>query len=142
MTGVSGCENEEEFPVPKEDQIVGLWKNPGGDWIDFKKEGTGTVSAGAQLQLNSLVKETEEACEFSWSIDTVPAGGSEWVSLIFEEGQCGSRLGSSGLNYYYEDPSGELLLANPVEFPKPGEVYSRSNAKQPAALGQGGRGPG
>ncbi|MFJ5197913.1 hypothetical protein ACIQCQ_38560 [Streptomyces sp. NPDC088394] len=131
VTGVSGCGSEEGFPAPKESQIVGLWKNPGGDWIDFKKGGTGTVSAGAQLQLNSLVKEseTEEVCEFSWGVDTVPAGGSKWVSLTFKEGQCGStKLGSSGLNYYYGEPSGELLLANPVEFPGPEEVYSRSDA--------------
>lgn len=131
MTGASGCGSEEELPVPKESQIVGLWKNPGGDWIDFKKDGTGTISPGAQLQLNSLVKEseTEEFCTFSWGVDTVPAGGSKWVSLTFKQGQCGSsKLGSSGLNYYYGDPSGKLLLANPVDSPDPGEVYSLSSA--------------
>ncbi|MFE6625575.1 hypothetical protein [Streptomyces sp. NPDC057740] len=127
--GVSGCGSEEERPVPKESQIVGLWKNPGGDWIDFEKDGTGTVSAGAQPQLNSLVKksETKEVCDFSWGMDTVPGGGSKWVSLTFQAGQCGS-LGSSGLNYYYRNPSGELLLANPVESPKPDEIYERSTA--------------
>ncbi|GGT44500.1 hypothetical protein [Streptomyces chromofuscus] len=117
------------MPVPKESQIVGLWKNPGGDWIDFEKDGTGALSAGVQLQLNSLVKESEtkEVCKFTWGVDTVPAGGSKWVSLTFKEGQCGS-LGSSGLNYYYRDSSGELLLANPVESPKPEEIYARSAA--------------
>jgi hypothetical protein len=69
--------------------------------------------------------ETKNVCEFSWGVDTVPAGGSKWISLTFKEGQCGS-LGSSGLNYYYGDPSGKLLLANPVEHPKPEEVYVRS----------------
>lgn len=47
--------------------------------------------------------------------------------MTFAEGQCGS-LGSSGLNYYYRDSSGELLLANPVEAPRPEEVYARSAA--------------
>lgn len=129
VIGASGCGSEEEVPVPKESQIVGLWKNPGGDWIDFEKDGTGALSAGVQLQLNSLVKESEtkEVCKFTWGVDTVPAGGSKWVSLTFKEGQCGS-LGSSGLNYYYRDSSGELLLANPVESPKPEEIYARSAA--------------
>ncbi|MFE5096171.1 hypothetical protein ACFRCI_39005 [Streptomyces sp. NPDC056638] len=129
VIGVSGCEIEEESPVPKESQIVGLWKNPGGDWIDFDKDGTGALSAGAQLQLNSLVKksETKEVCEYSWGVDTVPAGGGKWVSLTFQEEQCGS-LGSSGLYYYYRDPSGELVLANSVESPKVEEIYARSNA--------------
>lgn len=131
MTSVSGCGSEEEFPVPQKDQIVGLWKNPGGDWIDFKESGTGTISTGAQLQLNSLVKksEAEEVCKFSWGVDTVPAGGGRWVSLTFKEGECGSSsLGKSGLNYYYGKPSGELLLANPVESPDASEVYSRATA--------------
>ncbi|MGW6604564.1 hypothetical protein [Streptomyces sp. NPDC055036] len=130
MTGVTACASDDDFPVPKESQIVGLWKNPGGDWIDFKKGGTGTISAGAQLQLSALVKESEakEVCEFSWGVDTVPAGESKWVSLTFKEGQCGSELGSSGLNYYYGNPSNELLLANPVEFPEPDEVYSHTTA--------------
>lgn len=127
VAGVAGCGSGDAFPVPEERQIVGLWKNPGRDWIEFKKDGTGALSVGAQLQLNSLVKEseTEDVCEFSWGVDPVPAGGSKWVSLTFEEGRCGSSpLGSSGFNYYYGDPSGELLLANPVERPEPGEVYS------------------
>ncbi|MFF4138832.1 hypothetical protein ACFY1B_47180 [Streptomyces mirabilis] len=129
MTGVSGCGSEEGSPVPKESQIVGLWKNPGGDWIDFKKSGTGTVSPGAQLQLNSLVKasEAKEVCGFSWKVETVPEGGSKWVSMNFKESRCSSGLGITGLNYYYEDSSGKLLLANPVELPQPDEVYSRSN---------------
>ncbi|MEU3287021.1 hypothetical protein OG739_26330 [Streptomyces longwoodensis] len=129
VTGVSGCGSEEEAPVPKASQIVGLWKNPGGDWIDFRKDGTGTLSAGVQVQLNSLVKpsETKDVCAFSWGLDTVPAGGGKWVAMTFAEGQCGS-LGSSGLNYYYRDSSGELLLANPVEAPRPEEVYARSAA--------------
>lgn len=126
--GVSGCGSEDEQPVPNESQIVGLWQNPGGDWIDFEKDGTGTLSAGAQLQMNSLVKESEtkEKCEFSWGVDTTPAGGDKWVSLTFKEGQCGS-LGRSGLYWYYEDPSGELFLANPVESPKPEEIYKQEN---------------
>ncbi|MEV0036200.1 hypothetical protein [Streptomyces sp. NPDC050804] len=136
---VSGCTDEGDFPVPTEGQVVGAWSNPGGDWINFKKDGTGLISAGAQLQLSSLIEESEtrEVCGFSWKVDTIPAGGDVWVSVNIREGQCGSSgLGNFGL-YAYSAESKELRLSPAVEFPKPGEVYSRSNAKQPAALGQG-----
>lgn len=130
VVGVSGCGDDDGFPVPTEAQVVGSWSNPGGDWITFKKDGTGAISEGAQLQLSSLVEEdeTREVCEFSWGVETVPAGGSKWVSVTFGKGQCGfSGMGRFGLNYYYGDPSGELLLASSVESPKREEVYSRSN---------------
>ncbi|MFJ1652579.1 hypothetical protein ACIOC2_14405 [Streptomyces sp. NPDC088337] len=130
MTGVSACSAEEEFPVPTDDQVVGTWSNPGRDWIKFKEGGTGLISAGAQLQLSALMEEADikDACEFSWGVDTVPAGGSKWVSVTFTKGQCGfSGPGEFGLNYYYTD-SGELRLSPAVEFPEPDEVYARTNA--------------
>ncbi|WP_327315229.1 hypothetical protein [Streptomyces sp. NBC_01235] len=130
MTGAAGCDGEEKVPVPKESQVVGSWSNPGGDWITFRKGGTGLISAGAQLQLSELMdkSETTGSCEFSWGVDTVPAGGDKWVSVTFEKGQCGSAPGEFGLYYYYED-SKELRLSPAVEFPEPGEIYSRSNAR-------------
>ncbi|MFF3350889.1 hypothetical protein [Streptomyces sp. NPDC002779] len=128
VTGGSACGKEEDFPVPTEGQIVGFWSNPGGDWITFEKGGTGTISAGAQLQLSNLLEksDTKPECSFSWGVDTVPAGGSKWVSVNFAAGQCGSTPGSFGLHYYYD--SGELRLAPAVEFPKPAEIYARSTA--------------
>ncbi|MEL5953287.1 hypothetical protein AADR41_00475 [Streptomyces sp. CLV115] len=125
---MSACEKEEGYPVPKEGEVVGSWSNPGGDWINFKKGGKGTISAGAQLQLSELMEkaDTKDVCEFSWGMDTVPAGGDKWVSVNFAAGQCGfSGPGEFGL-YCYED-SGELRLSPAVEFPKSEEIYSRSN---------------
>ncbi|MFP8905411.1 hypothetical protein [Streptomyces atacamensis] len=130
VMNVSGCANEGDFPVPTEGQVVGFWSNPGGDWIDFKEDGTGTISAGAQRQLSSLIKESETrgVCEFSWGVDAVPAGGDVWVSVTFRKGQCGfSGVGKFGLYAYSGGPE-ELFLSPAVEFPESGEVYSRSNA--------------
>ncbi|MFF3412308.1 hypothetical protein ACFYW8_40430 [Streptomyces sp. NPDC002742] len=129
VMSVSGCADEEDAPVPTKGQVVGSWSNPGGDWINFKKEGTGLISAEAQLQLSSLIEESEtrKECEFSWKVDTVPAGGDMWVSVIFREGQCGfSGTGKFGL-YAYSGNSGKLQLSPAVEFPESGEIYSRSN---------------
>ncbi|MFE4173200.1 hypothetical protein ACFRR7_14285 [Streptomyces sp. NPDC056909] len=136
---VSGCTDEGDFPVPTEGQVVGAWSNPGGDWINFKKDGTGLISAGAQLQLSSLIEESEtrEVCGFSWKVDTIPAGGDVWVSVNIREGQCGSAgLGNFGL-YAYSAESKELRLSPAVEFPKPGEVYSRSTQSSLPPLGRG-----
>ncbi|MEV8031831.1 hypothetical protein [Streptomyces sp. NPDC086182] len=129
VMSVSGCADEGDVPVPTKGQVVGSWSNPGGDWINFKKEGTGLISAGAQLQLSSLIEESEtrKVCPFSWKVDTVPAGGDVWVSVTFREGQCGfSGTGRFGL-YAYSGKSGEMNLSPAVEFPESGEVYSRSN---------------
>ncbi|MFF4831416.1 hypothetical protein [Streptomyces sp. NPDC001315] len=130
VTGLSACEKEENLPVPTQGQIVGSWSNPGGDGITFEKGGTGTISAGAQLQLSSLMEksDTKPECPFSWGVDTVPAGGSEWISVTFAAGQCGSEPGEFGLYYYYEEDSGDLRLSPAVEFPKPDEIYARSKA--------------
>ncbi|MFF1422383.1 hypothetical protein [Streptomyces sp. NPDC058280] len=128
---MSACGTEEDYPVPTEGQIVGYWSNPGGDWVNFEKDGTGKISTGAQLQLSELIEEadTREQCEFSWGVDTVPAGGDKWVSLNFAGGQCGSSgLGELGLYYYYFGDSEELALAPVVELPKPEEIYSPSKA--------------
>lgn len=128
VTGVSACDKEEDLPVPTEGQIVGTWNNPGNDWITFEKGGTGTISAGAQLQLSSLMEksDTKPQCPFSWGVDTVPAGGSKWISVTFAAGQCGPEPGEFGLYYYYEEDSGALRLSPAVEFPKPVEIYARS----------------
>jgi hypothetical protein len=47
VTAVPACGNEEELPIPTQGQIVGSWSNPGGDWIKFRKGGTGLISAWA-----------------------------------------------------------------------------------------------
>ncbi|MFF4093257.1 hypothetical protein ACFYYY_05225 [Streptomyces sp. NPDC001834] len=128
--GVVGCEKGEGFPAPKEEQIVGFWSNPKGDWIRFKKGGVGLISPGAQLQLSELMEEsqTKDGCEFSWKVDVMPAGGGKWVSVTFAKGQCGFQVpGEFGLHYYYER-SGDLSLSSKVEFPKRDETYSRSSA--------------
>ncbi|MFJ2264608.1 hypothetical protein ACIOKD_41180 [Streptomyces sp. NPDC087844] len=127
VVGLSACEKEERLPVPKEDQIVGSWGNPGGDWITFEEGGTGTISAGAQLQLSSLMEKADAKpeCPFSWGVDTVPAGGSKWISVTFAPRQCGPVPGEFGL-YYYEKDSGQVRLSPAVEFPKPEEIYARS----------------
>jgi len=130
VMSVYGCADEEGFPVPTEGRVVGSWSNPGGDWINFKKDGTGLISAGAQRQLSSLVEESEtkEVCEFFWRVGTVPEGEDVWVSVTFRKGQCGfSGAGRFGL-YAYSGEAEELLLSPAVEFPEPDEVYSRSNA--------------
>ncbi|MEU6816033.1 hypothetical protein [Streptomyces sp. NPDC046860] len=90
----------------------------------------GIISAGAQLQLSSLMEksDTKPQCPFSWGVDTVPAGGSKWISVTFAAGQCGSQLGEFGLYYYYVEKTGEMRLSPAVEFPKPSEVYARSDA--------------
>ncbi|MGQ4333778.1 hypothetical protein ACN6K4_005646 [Streptomyces hayashii] len=125
---MSACDNKEELPVPTEGQIVGTWSNPGNDWITFEKGGTGTISAGAQLQLSSLMdkSDTKPQCPFSWGVDNVPAGGSKWISVTFAARQCGPEPGEFGLYCYYEEDSGALRLSPAVEFPKPAEIYARS----------------
>ncbi|MFC9848997.1 hypothetical protein ACFWFF_34710 [Streptomyces sp. NPDC060223] len=130
VTGLSACEKEESLPVPTEGQIVGSWSNPGGDSITFEEGGTGTISAGAQLQLSSLTEksDTKPECPFSWGVDTVPAGGSKWISVTFAAGQCGPDPGEFGLYYYEAENSGGLRLSPAVEFPKPDEIYARSKA--------------
>ncbi|MFI5753987.1 hypothetical protein [Streptomyces sp. NPDC051569] len=136
VAGVSACGTEEDYPVPTEGQIVGHWSNPGGDWVDFEKDGTGRISPGAQLQLSELIEEadTQERCEFSWGVDTVPAGGEKWVSLSFSDRQCGSSgPGELGLYFYYLGGSKKLALAPVAELPKPAEIYSPSKATPKAA---------
>ncbi|MER6564236.1 hypothetical protein ABT300_42280 [Streptomyces sp. NPDC001027] len=130
VAGVSACDEGEDVPVPTQGQIVGSWTNPGGDRVTFAKGGTGTISAGAQLQLSSLMEksDTRPECPFSWGVDTVPAGGDTWVSVTFAAGQCGPAPGEFGLYYYYEEDSGALRLSPAVEFPKPAEIYTRSKA--------------
>lgn len=129
FTGLSACETKEDLPVPGEDQVVGSWSNPGGDWITFEKDGTGTISAGAQLQLSTLMKQsdTKPECPFSWGVDTVPAGGDKWVSVTFAAGQCGPGPGEFGLYYYYQEDSKGLRLSPAMEFPEPDEIYARTN---------------
>ncbi|MFJ4439007.1 hypothetical protein [Streptomyces sp. NPDC088923] len=114
--------------VPSEGQIIGSWKNKGGDWITFRKGGRGTISDGAQLQLSELMEkaDTKPECTFSWGIDTVPAGGDTWVSVNFAAGECGPTPGEFGLYYYRMEKTGELRLSPAVEFPKADEIYARS----------------
>ncbi|MFJ6985008.1 MULTISPECIES: hypothetical protein [unclassified Streptomyces] len=130
MTGVSACSEEEALPVPTEGQIIGSWSNPGGDRITFNKGGTGTISAGAQLQLSDLMEksDTKPECPFSWGVDTIPAGGDKWVSVTIKSGQCGfSGIGEYGLYWYYKE-SGGLRLSPAVEFPEPDEIYAPVNS--------------
>ncbi|MFF0201482.1 hypothetical protein [Streptomyces sp. NPDC005017] len=132
VTTVTGCADGDDFPVPTKAQVAGSWSNPAGDWVTFDKDGTGTISRGAQLQLSSSVQagETKEVCPFSWGVDPMPAGGGEWVSVTFGKGQCGfAGMGRFGLTYYYGDDD-ELLLSPKVENPEPEEIYAR---KKPAA---------
>ncbi|MFD7286093.1 hypothetical protein [Streptomyces sp. NPDC059863] len=125
---VSGCTDEEDFPVPTEGQVVGTWSNPGGERINFNKDGTGLISAGAQLQLSSLIEESEtrESCEFSWKVETVPAGGDVWVAVNIRDERCESLDGGKFGLYAYSGESGEVHLSPALEFPEPDEVYSHT----------------
>ncbi len=141
VTGAIGCAQQLKTAsasdpaadsVPSEGQIIGLWKNKGGDRITFRKGGRGTISDGAQLQLSDLMEkaDTKPECSFSWGVDTVPAGGDTWVSVNFAAGECGPVPGEFGLYAYHVEKTGELRLSPAVEHPRAGEIYARAKADQ------------
>lgn len=141
VTGTIGCAGKSESSsaadsasdaVPSEGQVIGSWKNKGGDWITFHKGGKGIISDGAQLQLSDLVEkaDTKPECPFSWGVDTVPAGGDTWVSVNFAAGECGPEPGEFGLYAYHVEKTGELRLSPAVEHPKAGEIYVHSKAAE------------
>lgn len=141
VTGTIGCAaqsdssstvNSASDSVPSNGQIIGSWRNKGGDWITFHKGGRGIISEGAQLQLSNLMEKADAKpeCPFSWGVDTVPAGGDTWVSVNFAAGECGPIPGEFGLYAYHVEKTGELRLSPAVENPQAGEIYVHSKAAE------------